>query len=579
MSEETFPLIRLTWRRFVWAVKNLLASDRSPAAYLLAGILVLGILLINGLNVINSFVGRDFMSSIEWRDSRMFWEKGGVYALVFVISAIAATLFRYVEERLGLLWREQLTRYFTHRYLENRTYLLMASMSKVANPDQRISEDVRAFTTTTLSFLLMLFNGFITVLSFSGVLWSISPLLFAVALAYALCGSLVAAWLGKPLIRLNYLQLDMEATFRSDLIHLRENADAIALGHREGRFGTRISHHLSDLVANLRKIIAVNRNLGFFTNGYNYFIQLIPALIIAPMFIHGDLEFGVVTQSTMAFATLMGAFSLIVTQFQSISAFAAVTTRLHLLSEGIDHVRERGHGEIHFEETEETLTYEKLSLFTPDRDRVLVRAVDFSLPPGAQLVVTSHENFQKLALFRATARVWPCGEGTIHRPDQEGILFLPERPYWPPGVLRNALLRSGREHTTADLEIHTVLEKLLLTDSLIRAGGLDAERDWNDVFSLSEQHLFNIARLLLSRPRMVVLDRPGSSLALDQIAGVLPLFREARIAVILTSSHGETSLPFDFYLHIFADGSWTTGAHRPDQYFQVITPHEAPVLV
>ena len=133
--------------------------------------------------------------------------------------------------------------------------------------------------------------------------------------------------LGKPLMRINYNQLDMEANFRADLIHVRENSESIALAHREGRFKVRLKSRLDALAENFRRLIRINRNLGFFTTGYNYFIQIIPAIIIAPMFISRQVEFGVITQSTMAFATLLGAFSLIVTQFQSISAFTAVTAR------------------------------------------------------------------------------------------------------------------------------------------------------------------------------------------------------------------------------------------------------------
>jgi putative ATP-binding cassette transporter len=51
-------------------------------------------------------------------------------------------------------------------------------------------------------------------------------------------------------------------------------------------------------------------------------------LIVAPRYLHGTVEFGVVTQSAMAFAQLLGAFSLVIVQFQSISAFAAVVRRL-----------------------------------------------------------------------------------------------------------------------------------------------------------------------------------------------------------------------------------------------------------
>ena len=112
--------------------------------------------------------------------------------------------------------------------------------------------------------------------------------------------------------------------------------ESIALSHREGRFKAPLKSRLDALASNFRRLILINRNLGFFTTGYNYFVQIIPAIIIAPMFIFGQVEFGVITQSTMALATLLGACSLIVTRFQSIPAFYAVTSRLQTLSEAIE---------------------------------------------------------------------------------------------------------------------------------------------------------------------------------------------------------------------------------------------------
>ena len=98
----------------------------------------------------------------------------------------------------------------------------------------------------------------------------------------------------------------------------------------------RLLRGLDDLAANFRRTISVNRNLGFFTTGYNYLIQIIPALIVAPLFIRGKVEFGVVTQSAMAFSQVLGAFSIIVDQFQSISSFGAVIVRVSALSAAIE---------------------------------------------------------------------------------------------------------------------------------------------------------------------------------------------------------------------------------------------------
>ena len=556
MKNDRKHHIRLTWKRFRGAIRMLVESEQGPKAMVFAATLVVMMLGINGLNVLNSYVGRDFMSSIENRNLAGFRSHAVLYALVFIASTVVSVLYRFTEERLGILWREQLTWRLTEAYLSERTYYRLDSATGVANPDQRITEDVRAFTTTTLSFMLLILNGTLTALSFSGVLWSISPQLFAVAVGYALFGSFMTIWLGKPLIRLNYNQLDMEANFRADLIHVRENSESIALAHREGRFKLRLRKRLDDLAGNFRRLIRINRNLGFFTNGYNYFIQIIPALLIAPMFIFGQVEFGVITQSTMAFATLLGAFSLIVTQFQSISAFTAVTARLHLLSEAIDKAHHTNPCEIQVEESPDRVAYEHVTLRSQDGSRILIGDLNLEMTRGSRWLVNCADDAPKVALFRATASVWDCGGGTITRPGLDDILFLPERPYLPPGTLRDVLLRTGREQHTKDAEVHIILHRLGLEETVQRVGGLDAEKDWDDEFSIGEQHMLSIARMFLAKPAFVFLDRPGSSLPKSQISVILEMLAEQGIGAVVLAKNGEARLRYDAVLEIRPDGTW-----------------------
>ena len=275
------------------------------------------------------------MTAIADHDMSGFVTQAFLYVGVFAALTVVAVIARFGEERLGLLWRDTMTRGIVHRYLADGAYQRLNATGGITNPDQRISEDVRAFTVTTLSFTLMGLNSAFTIVAFSGVLWTISPALFGVAVLYAAAGSLFTILLGRPLLRLNYDQLDMEASFRSALIHVRNNADVIADGKDEELQKATLLARLDDLVANFRRITSINRNVGFFTTGYNWMIQIIPALIIAPAFIEGKIEFGVITQSAMAFSTLVAAFSLIVTQFQSLSSFAAVVARLSGLAEAV----------------------------------------------------------------------------------------------------------------------------------------------------------------------------------------------------------------------------------------------------
>lgn len=556
MPHEKIQIIRTTGKRLRAVLRMFVRSKQGPKGVTFAAMLVLLMLAINGLNVINSYVGRDFMSAIEHRDMVIFRHQALLYVGVFLASTLVLVFYRFTEERLGILWREQLTRRLTDAYLDDRTYYRLDSATGVANPDQRISEDVRAFTTTTLSFTLLIVNGTMTAISFSGVLWSISPFLFCVAVTYAVCGSLLTILLGKPLIRLNYNQLDMEANFRSDLIHVRENSESIALAHREGRFKARLNKRLDALTANFRRLIRINRNLGFFTNGYNYFIQIIPALIIAPMFIWGEKEFGVITQSTMAFATLLGAFSLIVTQFQSISAFTAVTARLHTLTDAIEKAHRTTPCTIAVEVSPDRVTYQNVTLHSADQTRLLVEDLNLEIRRGSRWLVSGKEDAPKVALFRATAGVWECGGGQIIRPGLDEILFLPERPYLPPGTLREVLLRTGAESVMPDAVIMGVIVKLGLEEVVARAHGLDAEQDWDDLLSIGEQHLLSIARIMLAHPAFAFLDRPGSSLPKNQISSILEMLTEQGIGVVVLAKNGESRLRYDAVLELKEDGAW-----------------------
>jgi vitamin B12/bleomycin/antimicrobial peptide transport system ATP-binding/permease protein len=200
--------------RFVRAVRIFASSEVGWEAKLMFAGLVALLCGANGLNVVNSYVGRNFMTAIADRDKADF-----IRQALFYIGVFAGSTF--TEERLGLLWREFLTRRAVRLYLADGTYYRLNVSGELAHPDQRIAEDVRAFTVTTLSFVLMMLNSCLTMVAFSGVLWSISPLLYIVTVLYATCGSYLTIALGRPLIKLNYDQLDKEASFRSGLIHVR----------------------------------------------------------------------------------------------------------------------------------------------------------------------------------------------------------------------------------------------------------------------------------------------------------------------------------------------------------------------
>jgi len=560
MTEPQIPITRFTWSRFGRAVKDFATGEVGGRARALFTVLITLLVAFNALNVVNSYVGRDFMTAISKRDSVGFVRQAILYVGVFGVSALVGAFWSFSEQRLALLWREWLTRRLLGAYLDRRAYYRLSATGRLTNPDERITEDVKAFTATTLSFVLLLSNATITVVAFSGVLWSISRTLFGVALLYAACGSALIVLFGRRLVWLNYNQLDKEADFRATLVHVHANAESIALLRREARVGARLRRRLAGLAANMRRLIAVNRNLAFFTNGYNNLIQIIPALVVAPLFIRGEVEFGVITQSAMAFSTLLGALSLVVTQFQSISSFTAVVTRIGSLADALEDVRAPGAAVIETRQEDGRVAYEGLTLRSPEDDRVLVSDLSLSIPYGTNALITGPNHAGKVALLRATAEMWEHGSGRVVRPGPDAILFLPERPYLLPGTLREVLRPTGNERGITEEGMTAVLRGLRVDGVLTRIGGFDVERDWAATFSLGEQQLLSVARVVLAAPRFVFMERPRATLGVSQADRVMSLLRERSISCLTLGDGDDRLEDYDFVLELADGGAWTAKA-------------------
>ncbi|MCW7493670.1 ABC transporter ATP-binding protein/permease [Leptospira sp. 2 VSF19] len=551
------------WMRLTNTIRQLIQSKQGPTAIRYGITLVILVILFNVFNVINSYVGRDFISSIEQKNTNAFYTNAILYGIVFVISSAIGSLNRYTEERLGILWREQLTWKFTDNYLAERTFQQIIGTPGIENPDQRITDDVKTFTTTTISFTLLFIGGIFSAISFSGVLWSINPILFLVAVAYALSGTVSTIFLGKSLIRLNYDQLDMEASYRADLLHIRQHAESIAVTHREARMSVRLKSRLRKLVNNFRKLISVNLRLSFFTNNYNYFIQIIPMLIIAPSYMRGEIEFGVITQAALAFTTLLNAFSLIVTQFQSISAFSAVVKRLHSLETAMFDAENEAKQNRESNFSSDEICFENFTLYSNDRSKLLVDHLQLTIHRKERWLITSFDDAVKLSLFRSIAGISNHSEGNIKKPSWEEILFLPEKPYLPPGRLRNVIVPAYLNLEVSDSEILKELKNMGLESLVRRFGGIRSLKEWDEELSLAEKYKIALVRVLFVKPKFLILDRPGSILGKYEISKLLKLFHRLGVTTVVIAKDEETVLEYDYHLNISHFGEWTLSPFHP----------------
>lgn len=547
------------WRRFAVIARPYWLSEEKWKA---RGLLVLAVLLLLGQTAFNVLLNEqtgEFTSALAARDADRFWLSIRQCIAIVVVAVPIYALYYYVRDTLGIFWRRWLTNRFLDRYFADRAYYALNAAGTIDNPDQRISEDINAFTQQSLYFLMIALGAVIQLAAFTGVLWSISRELVWFLIFYALVGTTVTvAVFGRVLIGINFLQLRREADFRFSLVRIREHAEAIALHRGEEQESFQAKQFFGAAFANYRKLLRAQLNLNLFQYAYSFLTIVLPSAIIATRVISGELEVGRAVQAAGAFAAILGAVAVIVDHFEGLSRFAAGIDRLGTFSRalaGKEAARPDFGGQIE-SAWGPHLALEHLTLLTPGRERTLIVDLSVSAEPGQGLMIVGDSGGGKSSLLRAIAGLWIAGAGRIVRPAPEETMFLPQQPYMVLGSLRSQLLYPGRGRPVSDQELLRLLERVNLGDLARRFGGLDAELDWGKVLSIGEQQRLAFARVLLCRPRYVMLDEATS--ALDR-ANEDHLYRElaATSTTPVSVSHHAALLKFHRQvLELAGNGQW-----------------------
>ena len=207
-------------------------ADRDAAALLT----VFGV----RLNVLASNNGNALYTALQENDSATFWTTIGVFAVLAAVSVAQAVIVYYVSNLQIIRWRQWTNTQVLTDWLSGTAYHRGRFIADpIDNPDQRIQDDVTSFTTTRRTWPSALIGSMVTLVSFTLILWScpgrstssastIPRAMVFIAYIYVIIATVIAFRIGRPLIRLNFLNELLTASFRYALVRLRDNSEHIA---------------------------------------------------------------------------------------------------------------------------------------------------------------------------------------------------------------------------------------------------------------------------------------------------------------------------------------------------------------
>lgn len=506
------------WRRFFQLVRPFWTSHEKWQAF---GLLSLVVGLSLGLVFMNVQVNRwysEFYDTLQRLDGEGFSRaivKFGWLAMIYIVLTVYA---QYFQQMLEVKWRRWLTEHFIGRWMAGQGYYRLQLTDKgTDNPDQRISEDVSQFVSTTLTLSLGLLRSVVTLASFVTILWHLSGAIVIAgvsipgymvwaAILYAMVGTGMTLLLGRALVGLNFMQQRYEANLRFGLVRVREHAESIALYRGEKDEQVRLSACVSNVVSNFWSIMRTQKRLGWFTSFWHQFAVIFPVLVAAPRFFAREISLGGLMQINSAFGQVYGALDFIISSFTSLATWKAVIDRLASFNQGLDKVQALP--VLVPARVGESLGIFNLNVHKPDGTALFV---DYQrvLYPGDRLLIQGPSGSGKSTLLRALAGLWPYAAGTVSYPDSGPVLFLSQKPYLPIGSLRDALLYPNPHAQCVTTELHNLLAMVHLGHLIER---LDDVEPWSHILSLGEQQRIAFIRAFLIRPRLLFLDEATSAL-------------------------------------------------------------------
>jgi uncharacterized ABC transporter ATP-binding protein HI_0036 len=565
-----FLLVRLThWGKQFWMFAGGYLSPKRSIKPLLFFVLIVTLTLFSvRLSLVHSTWYNNMYTALQEFNQTVFWEQMILFCFIAGFSVAAALISYYLNQRFSINWIEWLNTELLEKWMDKRAYYKSQYIgNNLDNPDQRIQQDIQSYVKTTLSLSTGVIDAVTSMISYTILLWGLAgPMtllgieipraMVYLVFAYVIFTTLIAFWLGKPLIRLNFANEKLNANYRYSLIRVKEYAESIAFYAGEKVEKSRLYKQFRAVIDNMWDIVF--RALKF--SGFNLVVSQIsvvfPLLIQVGRYFEKQIKLGDLMQTLQVFGKLHSNLSFFRNTYDSFAEYKATLDRLTGFHYSVEAAQKQSKTDITDHPMD--VIFQHLSVKSPI-GKILIKDLNLTLKQGNSLLIQGQSGVGKTTLLRTIAGLWSYAEGKIFCP-QHNTLFLSQRPYLPQGNLLTALYYPDTTENVDLAKITRVLEQVQLAHLQDR---LEQEQDWSRILSLGEQQRLAFARLLLHKPKVAFLDEASASLDEGMEHAMYRLIsEELPNTTIISVGHRSTLVPLhQQQLELHTDGSWVFNPH------------------
>ena len=394
------------------------------------------------------------------------------------------------------------------------------TIAKLDNPDQRIAEDSLLLVQKSVDLVKSLVYNLAKLIAFVAILWQVSKVLkfeifgmrfeiegflLYVALIYTLLCSLITHLIGRRLRGLNFAKQRAEADYRSDLLLVRENAEAVAFMRGEDAERGRFRASFGEIIRNWRSIMNTEFRLECFSASYLKITNLIPIFACLPLYLSRAMSFGDMMQARSAFYSVQDGFAWFMDYYKQIMEWAASVQRIYEFIARMDGESANLHACVK-QSDENSARCEGLSVFTPAGEP-LIEDLRFELAPAQFIMLRGKSGAGKSTALRYAAGLWRYGRGEISLP-RTGVMFIPQKPYLAPLSLKE-LIAYPQPPSADDAEFLEILCRVGLKKFALM---LNSRADYVKILSGGEAQRLSFARIHYHKPSFVFADEITSAL-------------------------------------------------------------------